>query len=141
MDSKQKLDSFRKLRNPAQAIKDLALLKSTNPTLDRLVRYSRNPLRYADEILYDLLDCCSAEKVVSNRYPVKKGAAKTNTKKDTKTKKDAKAKKTKPSNETKEPKSKETTEKTVTEKQPEEVNAAAAKTPSENKGAAEEKKR
>lgn len=139
MGSKQKLDNFRKLRNPAHAIKDLALLKSKNPTLDRLVRYSRNPLRYADDILYDLLDCCSADKVVSNRYPEKKAAAKTKAKKDTK------AKKPKPSkpkaSEKKETKTKETAEKTVTEKQPEEVNTAAAETAPENKDTEEAKKK
>ena len=72
MDSKEKLDNFRKLRNSADALKDIALLKSKNPTLDRLNRYERNPSRYADEILYDLLDCCSADKIVSNRKDDKK---------------------------------------------------------------------
>lgn len=76
MDSKEKLDNFRKLRNSADAIKDIALLKSKNPTLDRLNRYERNPMRYADEILYDLLDCCSADKIVSNRKGDKKETAK-----------------------------------------------------------------
>lgn len=76
MDSKEKLDNFRKLRNSADALKDIALLKSKNPTLDRLNRYERNPSRYADEILYDLLDCCSADKIVSNRKDDKKETAK-----------------------------------------------------------------
>lgn len=76
MDSKEKLDNFRKLRNSADAFKDIALLKSKNPTLDRLNRYERNPSRYADEILYDLLDCCSSDKIVKNRKGEKKESAK-----------------------------------------------------------------
>lgn len=75
MDSKEKLDNFRKLRKSADALKDIALLKSKNPTLDRLNRYERNPMRYADEILYDLLDCCSADKIVNNRKGDKKETA------------------------------------------------------------------
>lgn len=76
MDSKEKLDNFRKLRNSADALKDIALLKSKNPTLDRLNRYERNPSRYADEILYDLLDCCPADKIINNRKGDKKEPAK-----------------------------------------------------------------
>lgn len=141
MDSKQKLDNFRKLRNPAHALKDLALLKSKNPTLDRLVRYSRNPLRYADDILYDLLDCCTADKVVSNRNADKKAAATAKPKKNTKAKA-AKPKASKPkASKPKETKPKETTEKAVTEKQPETVNTAQAETAPENKETEEAKKK
>lgn len=145
MDNKLKLDSFRKLRNPAHALEDLALLKNKNPTLDRLVRYSRNPLRYADDILYDLLDCCSADKVVSNRYPEKKAAAKTKAKKNAKATKNTKAAKPKPSkpkaSEAKETKPKDTAEKTVTEKQQEEVSTAAAEAAPESKETEEAKKK
>lgn len=75
MGNKEKLDNFRKLRDSAEALKDVALLKSKNPSLDRLNRYERNPPRYADEILYDLLDCCSADKIASNRKGDKKEPA------------------------------------------------------------------
>lgn len=67
MDQKEKLDIFRKLRSSADAKKDFDLLRSKNPTLDRLERYERNPERYADEILYALLDCCTADMIVGNR--------------------------------------------------------------------------
>lgn len=62
-----KIKHFNKLRNPSAAQKDYQLLKNSNPSLPRLARYGRNPERYADDILYDLLDSCTADKIVANR--------------------------------------------------------------------------
>lgn len=80
MDNKEKLHNFRRLSNAVHAAKDLELLKSKNPTLSRLPRYGRNPERYADEILYDLLDCCTASDIEKARGVVKKAAPKTQVK-------------------------------------------------------------
>lgn len=62
-----KIRYFNKLRNPSAAQKDLQLLKKSNPSLSRLGRYGRNPERYADDILYDLLDTCTEDKIAANR--------------------------------------------------------------------------
>lgn len=65
--SKEKIGHFSKLRNSSVAQKDLQLLKERNPSLSRIDRYRRNPQRYADDILYDLLDCCQASEIIANR--------------------------------------------------------------------------
>lgn len=62
-----KIKHFNKLRNPSAAQKDFQLLKKSNPSISRLARYERNPERYADDILYDLLDSCTADKIAKNR--------------------------------------------------------------------------
>ena len=62
-----KIRHFNELRKPSAARKDFELLKKNNPSLSRLARYERNPERYADDILYDLLDCCTAEDIKANR--------------------------------------------------------------------------
>ena len=62
-----KIRHFNTLRNPSAAQKDFELLKKNNPSLSRLARYGRNPMRYADDILYDLLDCSTAEDIEANR--------------------------------------------------------------------------
>lgn len=62
-----KIRYFNALRKPSAAQKDYELLKKNNPSLSRLARYGRNPDRYADDILYDLLDCCTAEDIEANR--------------------------------------------------------------------------
>lgn len=62
-----KIGHFNRLRSPSGAQKDLQLLKKKNPSHPRLARYARNPERYADNILYDLLDCCTAEEIIKNR--------------------------------------------------------------------------
>lgn len=62
-----KIRHFNTLRKPSAAQKDFELLKKNNPSLSRLARYGRNPERYADDILYDLLDCSTAEDIEANR--------------------------------------------------------------------------
>ena len=63
----EKIGHFNRLRRPSAAQKDLQLLKEKNPSHPRLSMYGRNPERYADNILYDLLDCCMAEEIIKNR--------------------------------------------------------------------------
>ena len=88
-----KIRHFNALRKPSAARKDFELLKKNNPSLSRLARYERNPERYADDILYDLLDCCTAEDIKVNRRnttsDTKKSAAKGNTKRGGSSKKTA----------------------------------------------------
>jgi len=92
-----KIRHFNALRKPSAARKDFELLKKNTPSLSRLARYERNPERYADDILYDLLDCCTAEDIKANRGnstdDTKKTAAKDNTKRGGGSKKTAGASK------------------------------------------------
>ncbi|AVM52360.1 hypothetical protein JN06_02344 [Bacteroides zoogleoformans] len=64
---KEKKHHFAALRNPAVAGHDLRLLQKANPAEPRLETFKRNPGRYADDILYALLDCVSREEIRDNR--------------------------------------------------------------------------
>lgn len=64
---KEKKHHFAALRNPAVAGHDLRLLQKANPAEPRLETFKRNPGRYADDILYALLDCVSREEIRNNR--------------------------------------------------------------------------
>ena len=64
---REKLQLFNKLRGTGHAEADLALLEEVNPRHPKLTRYSRDPKRYADEILYALLDECDEEDIVDHR--------------------------------------------------------------------------
>lgn len=64
---KEKKHHFNALRNPDAAEHDLELLEKENPAESQLDTFKRNPKRYADDILYALLDCVSREKIRDNR--------------------------------------------------------------------------
>ena len=64
---REKLQLFNKLRGADHAEADLALLKEANPRHPKLTRFARDPKRYADEILYALLDECDEEDIIDHR--------------------------------------------------------------------------
>lgn len=64
---REKLQLFNKLRGADHAESDLALLEDVKPRHPKLTRFARDPKRYADEILYALLDECDEEDIVDHR--------------------------------------------------------------------------
>ena len=64
---REKLQLFNKLRSAGHAEADLALLEDANPRHPKLTRFARDPKRYADEILYALLDECDEGDIVDHR--------------------------------------------------------------------------
>ena len=69
---REKLQLFNKLRGADHAEADLALLEEVNPRHPKLIRFARDPKRYADEILYALLDECDEEDIVDHRISFEK---------------------------------------------------------------------
>ena len=69
---REKLQLFNKLRGADHAEADLALLKEVNPRQPKLIRFARDPKRYADEILYAILDECDEEDIVDHRISFEK---------------------------------------------------------------------
>lgn len=67
MNRREKLQLFNKLRGSSHAEADLTLLEDVNPRHAKLTRFSRDPKRYADEILYALLDECDGADIVDHR--------------------------------------------------------------------------
>ena len=67
MNRREKLQLFNKLRESSHAEADLTLLEDVNPRHAKLTRFSRDPKRYADEILYALLDECDGADIVDHR--------------------------------------------------------------------------
>lgn len=66
---KEKQKHFAELQNSNAAALDLALLSQKNPLHPHLGKYSRNPERYANEILYQLLDIAKRDEIRNNRRP------------------------------------------------------------------------
>ena len=64
---REKLQLFNKLRGAGHAEADLALLEEVNPRHPKLTRFARDHMRYADEILYALLDECDEGDIVDHR--------------------------------------------------------------------------
>ena len=64
---REKLQLFNKLRGAGHAESDLAILEDVNPRHPKLTRFARDPQRYADEILYALLDECDEADIVDHR--------------------------------------------------------------------------
>lgn len=64
---REKLQLFNKLRGTGHAEADLALLEDVNPRHPKLTRFARDPKRYADEILYALLNECDEADIVDHR--------------------------------------------------------------------------
>lgn len=67
INRREKLQLFNKLRGTGHAEADLVLLKEVNPRHPKLTRFARDPKRYADEILYALLDECDEGDIVDHR--------------------------------------------------------------------------
>ena len=63
----EKLRQFGLLKGKSHAESDLELLRQEYPTCPKLKRYARDPKRYADAILYDLLDVCEADVIADYR--------------------------------------------------------------------------
>ena len=72
INRREKLQLFNKLRGADHAEADLALLDDANPRNPKLTRFARDPKRYADEILYALLDECDDEDIVDHRISFEK---------------------------------------------------------------------
>ena len=68
---RDKLQLFNQLRGEEHAKADLSLLDDENPRHPKLTRFARDPQRYADEILYALLDICDADEIEDNRKFIK----------------------------------------------------------------------
>ncbi|WP_287644310.1 hypothetical protein [Bacteroides sp.] len=69
---KEKTKYFNELRNVAAAAADLNLLQVSAPAHPKLKMFARNPQRYADDILYTLLDLKSKEAIRINRREIEK---------------------------------------------------------------------
>ena len=67
INRREKLQLFNKLRGAVHAEADLAFLEDANPRHPKLTRFARDPKRYADEILYALLDECDEADIVDHR--------------------------------------------------------------------------
>lgn len=67
INRREKLQLFNKLRGEDHAQADLSLLEDEQPRHPKLARFSRDPKRYSDEILYALLDFCDEEEIADNR--------------------------------------------------------------------------
>lgn len=63
----EKLRQFGLLKGKKHAEADLELLRQEYPNNPKLRRYRRDPYRYADSILYDLLDVCDADVIADYR--------------------------------------------------------------------------
>lgn len=66
---KEKQKHFSELQNPDAASLDLKLLTQKAPSHPLLRKFSRNPQRYANEILYQLLDVAERDEIRNNRRP------------------------------------------------------------------------
>ena len=64
---KEKQKHYAELRNPDAAEQDLEFLRKKQPGLSTLSMFSRNPKRYADDILYALLDVAERDEIRNNR--------------------------------------------------------------------------
>lgn len=65
----EKLAVFRKLRDSGKARTDLQLLERQRPGYAGLHRFRINPERYADDILFALLDSATEQAILDNRNP------------------------------------------------------------------------
>ena len=72
---KEKQKHFNELRNGNAVLVDLALLEKKQASHPQLKRFQKMPFRFADEILYALLDICSRDEVIKCRRNAEKKAA------------------------------------------------------------------
>ena len=75
---KEKQKHFSELQNPDAASLDLKLLTQKTPSHPLLRKFSRNPQRYANEILYQLLDVAERDEIRNNRRPPVSKVSKSN---------------------------------------------------------------
>lgn len=75
---KEKKIHFNALHNPDAAAYDLMLLRKECPMHPQLVTYARDPKRYADNILYSLLDYTTRENIRAFRRQMQEKEAKPN---------------------------------------------------------------
>ncbi len=68
--AKEKNKHLRALQASQHAEKDLRLLKSLDPKNDRISSFELSPARFAEEILYTLLDLATAEEIRDNRRTI-----------------------------------------------------------------------
>ena len=66
---KEKQKHFSELQNSDAASLDLKLLTQKSPSHPLVKKFSRNPRRYANEILYQLLDVAERDEIRNNRRP------------------------------------------------------------------------
>lgn len=64
---KEKKLHYNRLQNQSAALADLKLLRSINPDAPVLPAWERSPERFANKILYLLLDYATAEQIRKNR--------------------------------------------------------------------------
>ena len=64
---KEKLEHFNHLAGAKYGAVDLHLLTDERPTHKDLSKFARDPKRYANEILYALLDVCTVDDIQNNR--------------------------------------------------------------------------
>ena len=83
---REKIEHFDRLKDGEYAADDVKLLEQKMPSHPKLYRLKQFPQRYAHDILYALLDVCSAEEIEKNRKPVAGGSSKASTKKNTSSK-------------------------------------------------------
>ena len=72
---KEKQKHFNELRNNNAVLVDLALLEKKQASHPQLARFQKMPFRFADEILYALLDFCTRDQIIKNRRDDEKKAA------------------------------------------------------------------
>ena len=78
---REKIEHFDRLKGGEYAADDVRLLEQKMPSHPKLYRLKQFPQRYAHDILYALLDVCSAEEIEKNRKPAAGGSSKASTKK------------------------------------------------------------
>lgn len=83
---REKIEHFDRLKGGEYAADDVKLLEQKMPSHPKLYRLKQFPQRYAHDILYALLDVCSAEEIEKNRKPAAGGSSKASTKKNTSSK-------------------------------------------------------
>lgn len=79
---REKIEHFDRLKGGEYAADDVKLLEQKMPSHPKLYRLKQFPQRYAHDILYALLDVCSADEIEKNRKPAAGGSSKASTKKD-----------------------------------------------------------
>lgn len=107
---RDKIEHFDRLKGGEHAADDVKLLEQKMPNHPKLYRLKQFPQRYAHDILYALLDVCSAEDIEKNRQPAD-GSSNTSGKKPTSGKGSSKASTKKPSSGKKNTSSKASTKK------------------------------
>jgi chromosome segregation ATPase len=67
MNFKEKTKAFRDIKNPDAASDDLRLLRDSGFDKKKCDRFARDPKRYADDILFALLDAASSADIIRHR--------------------------------------------------------------------------